>query len=253
MGGYCELVKWVSSVPAVCRVSALDGVVVILVGTDGSENAGSVARLCGNFGVELRFVAVRAELNCKDALKMAHPREEALLAAPRFESLTAATTDCALVVGTSSKIGDAMDGAPLDVARAAGLLPADGERTALVFGNERTGLSLDDAARCHRLMRLPTPGPVDSLNLASAVAVALTLFAEAARPAPAPRADVTARAALRDALEDGLDRRGFYKGKGPEGFRPRLNELISKMDISTRDAELLCDLVAALAGDDDHR
>jgi tRNA (cytidine32/uridine32-2'-O)-methyltransferase len=228
----------------------LDGVVVVLVGTDGSENAGSVARLCGNFGARLRFVDAHADLACRGALKMAHPCEALLDAAPRCTRFEDAIADCALVVATSGKIATALDQAPLDVGRAAGFLPAPGDRTALVFGNERTGLPVEIADRCHRVLRLPTPGPVESLNLASAVAVTLTLLAEAARAAPTPRASLSARLRLRDTLEDALARRGFYKGRGPASFRPRLDELLGKMDFSERDVEVMCHLVVALAGAD---
>lgn len=229
----------------------LEGVVVVLVSTDGSENAGSVARLCGNFGAQLRFVDVRAELASRDCLKMAHPCEALVAAAPRFAGFDEAVADCALVVASSGKIAVALDQAPLDVGRAAGFLPAPGERTALVFGNERTGLPAELANRCHRVVRLPTPGPVDSFNLASSVAVMLTLLTEAARAAPAPRASAAARLRLRDTLEDALDRRGFYRGRGPASFRPRLDELLGKMDFSERDVAVVRDLVVALAGSRD--
>lgn len=221
---------------------------MVLVTTEGSENAGSVARLCGNFGAELRFVDVRAELSGRDCLKMAHPCEALVTAAPRFAAFDEAVADCALTVATSGKIAVALDQAPLDTGRAAGLLPSPGERTAIVFGNERTGLPAELADRCHRVVRLPTPGPVDSFNLASSVAVTLTLFTEAARAAPAPRASTAARLRLRDTLEDALARRGFYRGRAPSSFRPRLDELLGKMDFSERDVEVARDLVIALAG-----
>lgn len=222
---------------------------MVLVATEGSENAGSVARLCGNFGAELRFVDVRAQLDGRDCLKMAHPCEALVAAAPRCASLEEAVADCSLTVATSGKIAVALDQAPIDAGRAAGFLPSPGERTALVFGNERTGLPVELADRCHRVVRLPTPGPVDSFNLASSVAVTLTLLSEAARTAPAARASAAARLRLRDTLEDALARRGFYRGRGPGSFRPRLDELLGKMDLSERDVEVVRDLVVVLAGD----
>ncbi len=231
---------------------ALDGVVVVLVDTEGSENAGSVARLCGNFGAQLRFVDVRADLASRDCLKMAHPCEDFVRAAPRCAELAEAVADCALVVATSGKIATALEQGPLDTDRAAGFLPPPGERTAIVFGNERTGLPAALARRCHRVVRLPTPGWVDSLNLASSVAVTLTLLAEAARAGRAPRATVAARSRLRDTLEDALTRRGFYKGRGPAAFRPRLDELLGKLDFSDRDVATVQDVIIALAGDRAH-
>ena len=88
-----------------------------------------------------------------------------------------------------------------------------------------------------------------SFNLASSVAVMLTLLSEAARAAPAPRASAASRLRLRDTFEDALARRGFYKDRGPAPFRPRLDELLAKMDFSDRDVEVLRDVVIALAGD----
>jgi TrmH family RNA methyltransferase len=218
---------------------ALDRVVVVLVHSDGEQNVGSVARLCGNFGATLRLVAPRAVLDVRDALKMAHPCEQLLLDARPLDHLDDALADVDFALATSGKIRDAAVAEPLDVARARLLLPAEGRRIALVFGNERTGLSHQDAARCDRVIRLPTPGPVDSLNLASAVAVALTLFAEAARGDVAPRAPREAREALFACWQRALERAGFYEGKDAAGFAPRLRELVDTMDLNARDVALL--------------
>lgn len=235
------------SQPSLSPLRPLKDLVVILVTTEGSENAGSVARLCGNFGCALRFVDVRARLDCHDARKMANPCIVLLDEAPHFPTLAEAIADCTMVVATSGKIAQAMDQDPLDVARAARLWPPSGERCAIVFGNERTGLSVEDAGLCHRVVRLPTPGSAESFNLASAVAVTLTMFAEAGRQAATPRASLETRTALLQTFEDKLLERGFYKGASPAGFRPRLQELVHKMDLTTRDAALMADLLTALA------
>ncbi len=230
----------------------LQGIVVVLVRTEGARNAGSVARLCGNFGAALRFVDVKADLATKDAWQMAHPCEALLDEAPRFATLSAALHDVALAVGTSGKISSAISAAPLDVARARLLLPPPGEKLALVFGNERVGLSLDEAALCPRVIRLPTPGPVDSLNLSHAVAVTLTLLSSASSSAPGqksePRASSPARAALLTTWEDALSARGFYRATTREQMSPRLRELLDKMDISERDTVLLRDMLKRLGG-----
>ena len=226
--------------------NALSGVVVVLVRTEGARNAGSVARLCGNFGVELRLVDVKVELATKEAWQMAHPCEALLDHAPRFASLPAAVADVALVVATSGKIAGALQGPSLDAEQARLLLPAPTEKLALVFGNERTGLSLTESASCARLLRLRTPGPVDSLNLSHAVAVALTLLTEAATATTAAenrRASTAARQALLAGWEQALQAVGFYRATTREEFQPRLKEILNKMDISERDALLLSDML----------
>ncbi len=224
----------------------LAGVVVVLVRTEGPRNAGSVARLCGNFGVELRLVDVDVDLRTKEAWQMAHPCEALLDEAPRFASLADALADAALAVALSGKISGALAGPALDVDRARLLLPAPSERLALVFGNERTGLSLMEAACCARVLRLPTPGPVDSLNLSHAVAVTLTLLAAAGEQSVAPRATMAARAALLSTWEDALQSAGFYQTTTRGEFHPRLQEILQKMDVSERDAALLRDMFRRL-------
>lgn len=235
-------------------MNVLERLVVVLVRSEGPLNVGSVARLCGNFGCGLRLVAPLTDPGLRDAVKMAHPSEALLAAAPVFPTLEAALADVALAVATSSKLELAASAPWLSVTRAGHLLPGPTERLALVFGNERTGLSIDEGALCPRVVRLPTPGPTESLNLSHAVAVALTLFSAAA-DARADGSDFRATKASRDALVASLlqrlDARGFFKGgaRARAGFRPRLVELTDKMDLSERDLALFDDVLRVLAGE----
>lgn len=235
-------------------MNALERLVVVLVRTEGPLNLGSVARLCGNFGCSLRLVNPLTDAGLRDAIKMAHPSEELLRLAPVFSDLGAALSDVSLAIATSSKMADAIAGPPLNVNRAGLLLPAAQEKVALVFGNERDGLSVEEGAHCPRVIRLPTPGPTESFNLSHSVAVTLTLFAAAAaEKAQTPEAQFRAagasRASLQHLLSTELERHGFFKGKtaAKTGFQPRLQELIDKMDLSERDVELMHDLIRALA------
>lgn len=223
--------------------------VVVLVRTEGPLNLGSVARLCGNFGCELRLVAPGTEVNQPDAMKMAHPSQELLASAPVFASLHEALADVSLAVATSSKLTEATARPWLTAESARRLVPPKGEKLALVFGNERTGLSVHEAQLCPRVVRLPTPGPTESLNLSHAVAVTLTLFAAAPDEPTDLRAAQPSRQALKELLTERLDARGFFKGGATarERFQPRLQELLDKMDVSERDLELLRDLVLVLA------
>ena len=224
--------------------------VVVLVRPEGPLNLGSVARLCGNFGCRLRLVAPIADRSVSDAQKMAHPSQELLSAAPVFATLPEALRDVSLAVATSARISEAAAAPWLSVQRARVLLPKAEELIAIVFGNERTGLAVEEAAHCPRVFRLPTPGPTESLHLSHAVAVTLTLFNAAAEGANesdalAFRASAASRATVISEVLQRLDDRGDFRGDADRRarFLPRLQELADKMDLSERDLELLRELL----------
>lgn len=235
-------------------MNLLERLVVVLVRSEGPLNVGSVARLCGNFGASLRLVEPLIDRSTRDAIKMAHPSEALLAAAPIFPTLNEALADVSLAVATSSKLEDAASAPWLSVSRARLLLPSAEERVALVFGNERTGLSSEEAELCPRVVRLPTPGPAESFNLSHSVAVTLTLFCAAAEGTDVNvdfRASKSSRDALVQLLNRQLDSRGFFKG-GPrsrDAFKPRLQELADKMDLSERDLVLLQDMLLVISGE----
>lgn len=237
-------------------MNLLERLAVVLVRPQGPLNVGSVARLCGNFGCTLRLVQPLADRACGDAVMMAHPSEALLESAPVFSTLAEALSGVSLAMATSSRISDAAAAPWLSVARARLLLPSMTERVALVFGNERTGLSVDEAAQCPRVFRLPTPGPNESLNLSHAVAVTLALFNAAAEGADTLddstfRASAAGREALITTIAAQLEARDFFRGDAGrrQGFAPRLKELTDKMDLSERDLALLQDLLRVLCED----
>lgn len=156
-------------------LDSLHNLVVVLVGTQGNLNLGSVARSLGNFGVkELRLAAPEADPASDDARRMAVSARPLLEQARCFDDLRQAVADCHLVIGTSRRTGKyRVD--PLEPADAAELLLpqlAHG-RVALVFGREDHGLAADEIELCQRVLEIPTDDAVPSMNLAQAVSICL--------------------------------------------------------------------------------
>jgi len=78
---------------------------VVLVEPSGPLNAGSVARLCANFGVaSLRLVAPRCDPADPQAKQMAVRGLEQLLACELYPTLEAAVADCRRVVACSGRV-----------------------------------------------------------------------------------------------------------------------------------------------------
>jgi TrmH family RNA methyltransferase len=164
---------------------------VVLVGARNPHNIGAAARALHDFGFsDLRvandfgapFEAAQLESNAAVAA------QSVMLNARRFNELSEAIADCALVIGTTAigvreltqPVLTLQQAAPLMLQALAGAgLAAEGEapRVALLFGSEKTGLTKEHLSHCHLLTTIPLFSPEDarhlSMNLGQSVAVCL--------------------------------------------------------------------------------
>lgn len=216
---------------------------IVLLRPRNPENLGAVARALKNFGLSDWAVVSLGTHDFAAARRVAVHAEE-LLDRPRVcATLDEAVGDCAWVVGTSSRrVPGRPRLAPAEVAREA-LARAPG-RTAIVFGDERSGLTNAEVLRCHDLSAVPTDAAQPSLNLAQAVLVYCYALGEAARSAgprpPPPRAAPAEDADLR-ALEEAL-RHTLRAGRflvGPErGAVRALADTLRRARLTRREARL---------------
>jgi tRNA/rRNA methyltransferase len=218
---------------------------IVLLRPRNPENLGAVARAMKNFGLAEWAIAELGTHDFETARRVAVHAEE-LLDRPRVvRTLDEAVADCAWVVGTSSRrVRGKRRLSPTEVAREALARSAEG-RTAIVFGDERSGLTNADVDRCHDLSAIPTADAQPSMNLAQAVVVyawelrRAALEAEAAaRPPAAPSGATDAElATLEDALRGALRGAGFLTG--PE--RHAVRDLVAglrRARLSRREARL---------------
>ncbi len=150
-----------------------DRLAVVLVRPEHEGNVGAAARALGNLGIaDLRLVAGVAI--GAPARWMACAAGDLLDRARRCASLGEATADCALAVGFASPARPRrLPLVPLpDLAPRIAHTTAAGGRVALVFGNEATGLSHDEASQCSALATIPLMPAQPTLNLAQAVLLA---------------------------------------------------------------------------------
>jgi tRNA/rRNA methyltransferase len=206
-----------------------------------------------NFGLSDWAIA---ELGTHDfaAMRRVAVHAEELLDRPRLvRTLDEAVADCAWVVGTSSRrVRGKRLLAPEEVAREAAARAGEG-RTAIVFGDERSGLTNAEVRRCHDLSVIPTEPDQPSLNLAQAVLV----YAWELRRA-LPRDDRSALAAatgasdaelsrVEDALRGALRDGGFLRGPERHGVRD-LMDALRRARLGKREARLWETALRALAG-----
>jgi tRNA/rRNA methyltransferase len=219
----------------------LDAVRIVLVRPSSPENLGAVARAMKNFGLSDWAVVALGTHDFAAARRVAVHAEE-LLDRPRVcATLEEAISDCAWVVGTSSRVRGRVRLSPDEVAEEAS---RRGGRTALVFGEERSGLDRAALERCHDVSTIPTTPAQPSLNLAQAVVVYAyaLLRGELARgpQRPTPRAapaEEAELAAVEDALRAVLRGGGFLAGPERHAVR-ELARSLRRARLSRREARL---------------
>lgn len=124
-----------------------------------------------------------AILEHPQAIALASGADDVLAAARRCDTLEAALADVTLALGLSAS-GREFGPAPMLPRPACEELVHELDssargRVALVFGTERTGLSIGQLLSCQRLCVIPGAGDYRSLNLAQAVQVMAFVMREA--------------------------------------------------------------------------
>lgn len=143
--------------------------VIVLVRPQLGENIGKAARAMLNFGLtELRLVAPRDGWPNPAAGPTAAGADIVLSGATVFDSLAEAVADCAHIYATTvRKRGVTKPVITPEVA--AQEVRARADRSAFVFGPERSGLDSDDVSLAQTIITVPINPEFASLNLAQAV------------------------------------------------------------------------------------
>ncbi len=125
-------------------------------------------------------------------------------------------------------------------------LAEQGQRVALVFGPERTGLCNDDVYRCHVCLSIPTHPDYGSLNLAQAVQLlaydwrqALGGFEVQSRTTAHPRADGAALDGLLAHWQQTLLDIGYLDPAAPKKLLPRLRRMLQRAELTAEEVHIL--------------
>jgi tRNA/rRNA methyltransferase len=241
---------------------------IVLHRPQSAENIGAAARVLKNFGLaRLAVVAppswagpprsggpgtAREDVLAR-ARRLARKAGDVLDAAEIHADLRQALGAATWVCGTTSR---AVEGRPsLDprtLGRELARRSASGD-VALVFGQERRGLSDAELDLCQAVCSIPTAPAYDSMNLAQAVAVIAWEISAATREAgaaPAPTGEPAARRETVEALWDRvralLAAAGYLNPQNPEHILAELRRLLSRAEPTQREAELCVAAVRAL-------
>lgn len=182
----------------------------VLMRPRNAENLGAAARALKNCGLS-DWVWVTPEVeDLGPARRLAVHAEDVLDGARRADTLEEAVADCVWVVGTSSRKVEGKRRLPPRAVGEELIARASQGTVAVVFGDERSGLTNAEVERCHDLSAVPTAPEQPSINLAQAVLlyayeVRVALLEASAPPAgPLPVAATDAELAQVEATLDTL-------------------------------------------------
>lgn len=238
---------------------------VVLHRPQSAENFGSAARAMKNFGLRRMAVVeppaweglprtggegVRASV-LERASRLARRGSDLLQAATFHADLRDAVAGASWVCGTTSRLLPGRPRlSPRELAAEVAARSMAGE-VALVFGEERRGLSDAELDLCQAVCTIPTHPDYDSMNLAQAVAVVAYEVGQAPSVGGIERSrEEPARHRTLEALWERLGALlgdvGYLNPQNPEHILSDWRRLLARAEPTQREAELLVAAVRAL-------
>jgi tRNA/rRNA methyltransferase len=227
--------------------------VIVLVRPQLGQNIGKAARAMLNFGLtEMRLVAPRDGWPNPEAGPAASGADVVLEQAQLFDTVEASVADCSTVFASTVRRRDLV----MPVVRPqemADQMAASVERTAILFGPERSGLETEDVALASAIVTVPINPEFGSLNLAQAVillAYEWSKHSALAQPtvkeleSPAPHGELEG---LIGQLNDELDAKGyFHPPSRTQATKNTLRTIFTKTGWSSREIKAVRGIIRAL-------
>ncbi|MBO5137021.1 MAG: TrmJ/YjtD family RNA methyltransferase [Spirochaetaceae bacterium] len=228
----------------------LSKICVVLCRPEESRNVGAVCRAMANSGLKnLRIVGKPQDYSDEKVRILAIHAATIWEEAKFYNSITEATSDCSLVAGTTRRFGKKRKNKlllPEEFAKFAISL----EKVAIVFGNERTGLTDEELDECTMGVTIPTDKNFGSLNLSHAVQIiSYTLYRAAHQRSPGSvavplkRLDITV-----ENITDNLKKIGFFSLTGRPEMERFWRSILSRAALSEGECKYLEKIFDKAAG-----
>jgi tRNA (cytidine32/uridine32-2'-O)-methyltransferase len=229
---------------------------VVLVETSHPGNIGAVARAMKNMSLEKLVLVRPKEFPHTEASARASGAADVLENAVVVDRLEDGIADYGFIAATTARDRD-QNIRVLDVRDGAQRIVSESLRgpVALLFGNERTGLTNEELSLAHLLLRIPANPEYSSLNLAMAVQLVTYEIYRArgaqhvSAPGPIPLATGEEMERLYAHFEDVLEEVGF-RDRTTSGTRlmERIRRFINRAELDQNEANILRGIFTAIQG-----
>ena len=226
---------------------------IVLVRPQLGQNIGKSARAMLNFGLtELRLVAPRDGWPNPDAGPSASGADVVLEQARVFATAQEAVADCSVVYAATVRRRELVMPVigPEDMAAA---ITASSERSAILFGPERSGLETEEVALANAIVTVPINPKFASLNLAQAVILLAYEWSKRGELAQPPARDLEPLAphgeveGLIGHINEELDAKGyFHPPSRTPATKNTLRTIFTKTGWSSREIKAVRGIIRAL-------
>lgn len=232
---------------------------IVLINTTHPGNIGATARAMKNMGLNQLCLVCPKTFPAAEATARASGAEDILEGALVVDSLDKALADCHWILGLSARLRKIS--APILDSREAAIKILNlikenpGQKVALLFGQEQSGLLNEALDKCHFQIIIPANEAFPSLNLAQAVQViAYELRMSAVQPtlekssSKEPEPELATAIEMEDFyhhLAETLIQIEFLNPKQPGHLMTYLRRLFNRSSVNKRELNILRGILTA--------
>jgi tRNA/rRNA methyltransferase len=234
--------------------------VIVLVRPQLGQNIGKAARAMLNFGLtEMRLVAPRDGWPNPDSGPAASGADLVLERAQVFGTVQDSVADCSTVYASTVRRRDLVIPV-LGPEEMADRIARSRQRSAILFGPERSGLETEEVALANAIVTVPINPDFASLNLAQAVILLAYEWSKQKRLAQPPAKDLEEPAphgeleGLIGQLDAALMEKGyFHPPSRTSATRNTIRTIFTKTGWSSREVKAVRGIIRALVDPPRHR
>jgi TrmH family RNA methyltransferase len=227
----------------------LSHIKIILVETSHPGNIGAVARAMKNMNISNLWLVSPKIFPSAEATSRASGADDILARATVCSSLQEAIADCNMVIGASARCRTISwpEMTPRECAEKIAITEP-GNKVAIIFGRENSGLKNNELDLCHFLLRIPCNSEYSSLNIAAAVqVVCYELFIAAGKQeaivigdrGKTPKATATQMESFYTHLYQALTDIGFMHPDKSKSIMRRLRRIYNRIELDIKELDIL--------------
>ena len=219
---------------------------IVMINTSHPGNIGAAARAMKNMGLQDLALVEPLSFPDGEATARASGADDILEHAQIVSRLEEAIADAQLVIGASARLRS-IAWPQLDAEKTAALVAGRGEKTAIVFGREHSGLTNEELERCHYLLHIPTNPDFSSLNVAAAIQVVAYELYKAHMQSQGPKPEARTSSATAAEMESFFghletvlrDIHFLHASKHEMSILRRLRRIYNRAQLETEEVHLL--------------